>query len=153
MRNKRKAVARVGIIFLVALILAISIAAFYIFYFPTYHSTSNPDTMKLQPFTLNLNTSTLSGTVSVESNSLISTLGLYINGTYVGSFNYSEIKLAMTTLVGNYPDAFSIAYSASPASMPMMANISLAQNKAYMITMIATFDDGSHCNATTIVHT
>jgi len=154
MRNeKRSAVARVGIIFLVAVIIAIAAAAYYIFYFPT-RPTSNPDTITLNSFTLNPQTSTIMGTVRFESNTQIATLGLYINGTYVGSENYSTIKSMLTPLVGgNYHYVYSLAYSVSNSTMPMISNVSLAQNKTYLIMMIATFDGGSQCNGTTSVHT
>lgn len=153
--ERRSAVARVGIIFLVAVIIAIAAAAYYIFYFPTsYRSTSNPDTITLNSFSLNAQTSTLTGTVRFESNTQISTLGLYINGTYIGSENYSMIKSMLTPLVGgNYHYAYSLAYSVSSSTFPMMSNISLAQNKAYSIMLKATFDDESQCNGTTTVHT
>jgi hypothetical protein len=153
--EKRSAVARVGIIFLVAVIIAIAAAAYYIFYFPTtYRSPTNPPTINLGSFALNPQTSTLTGTVKFESNSQISTMGLYINGTYIGSENYTTIKSELTPLVGgNWKYAYSLSYSASSSTFPAMSNISLTQDKAYLIMLKATFDDGSQCNGTTTVLT
>ena len=153
LRDKRRsAVARVGIIFLVAVIIAIAAAAYYIFYFPT--STSNPDIITLNSFSLNAQTTSLTGTVKFESHTQISTLALYINGTYIGSENYSMIKSMLTPLAGgNYDYEYSLTYSASSSTFPMMSSISLAQNKAYLIMLKATFTGGSQCNGTTTVRT
>jgi hypothetical protein len=150
--NHRRAVARVGVIFLVVMIIAVALAAFYIFYFPnSYHSTSNKDTLTLTSFTLNPQNSTLKGTVNMASNSLISTLGLYINGTYFGSETYSTIKSMMTTLVGgNYKYTYSLAYT---KSLPTNSSITFVQNKTYLIVMTGTFSDGSTANGTITVHT
>ena len=54
---------------------------------------------------------------------------------------------------GSYPYMYSMMYSASPYSMPMMGNYHFIANRTYTITMMAQFDDGSYCNATETIHT
>jgi hypothetical protein len=149
--GKRKAVAHLGIVSLIVVIVGIS--AFAIYYGYTIdHSSASANAITLQSFSLNPATPSLAGTINVESNSQISMMSLYINGTYMGSFNYGEMRSMMNTMMGgNYPYMFSMMYSATGISMPMMANYHFVQNRAYTITMMAAFEDGTHCNATIIV--
>jgi len=144
-----KAITQISVISLVALILGISAVGLYFGYSISNH-TAQGNTVTLQSFSLNPSTSNLTGLIKVNSNSPLVRMNLFINGTFMGSFNYSNHYGMMSTMVGGY--TYSMLYSWYPSSMPMMRNYPFMANRTYMITMMATFEDGSVCNATNFVH-
>ncbi len=79
-------------------------------------------------------------------------MSLYVNGSFMGSFNYSNHYGMMNTMMNGHPYAYSMMYSWYPNSMPMMRGYPFMANRTYMVTMMATFVDGSVCNATTFIH-
>lgn len=78
----------------------------------------------------------LLGTVFVNSSVPLQTLQLYINGTFEGTTNYS-----------NKFTNYAIGYKSSPNN-PVMPIVS---GKSYDVTFVATFQDGSVSNASTVV--
>lgn len=147
-----KALAHIGIIALIAVILGVSAVGLYFGYTLSNHSTVQANAVSLQSFFLNPSTSNLTGSIKVNSNSPLMRMSLYINDTFMGSFNYSNHYGMMSTMMGGYPYAYSMMYSWYPGTMPMMQNYQFLHNRTYMIRMMATFEDGSVCNATTFVH-
>jgi hypothetical protein len=150
-----RAVSHTGTIVIVVVILAIASVGIYFGYSLSGHPATQTDKLTLQGFSLNPASSNLTGTVSVDSNSPLARMTLFMNGTNVGSFDYGTSRngLMMSTASGSYPYMGSMMYSAYPATMPMMSNIPMMQGRTYMVTMMATFEDGSTCNATTTIHT
>ena len=150
-----KTVSHRGAIVIIVVILAIAAVGVYFGYSLSGHPATQTNKLTLQGFSLNPATSNLTGTVSVQSNSPLARMTLFMNGTNVGSFDYGtgHNGMMMSTTAGSYQYMGSMMYSAYPATMPMMANISMMQGRTYMATMMATFEDGSTCNATATIHT
>jgi len=148
-----KGVAHVGVICLIVVILGVSAVGVYFGYSLSGHSATQTNKLTLESFSLNPSTSNLTGNVSVDSNSPLVRMALYMNGTLVGSFNYSNHTGMMSTMMGSYPYSYSMMYSAYPYTMPMMARIPMMQERVYMVTMMAVFEDGSTCNSTAFIHT
>ncbi len=147
-----KAISHIWTVSLIAAILGLSVVGLYFSYSLSNHSTIQANSLSLQSFSLNPSTSNLTGNIKVNSDSPLVRLSLYINGTFMGSFNYSKHYGMMTTMMGDYPYAYSMMYSWYPYAMPMMRNYQFTYNRTYMVTMMATLEDGSMCNATTFVH-
>jgi len=158
-----KALSNVGIVSLVVVILGVAAVGIYFGYSLSNHtaqsnnvststSVSLANAVTLQSFSVNPGTSNLTGNINVNSHSQLMKMSLYINGTFMGSFNYSNHYGMMSTMMGGYPYAYSMMYAWNPGSMPMMRSNQFIAGKIYMITMMATFEDGSVCNATTYVH-
>jgi len=148
---KEKEISHIGIISLCVIILGISAVGLYFGYSLSTHSVIQTNALSLQSFSLNPSTSNLTGTIEVHSNSPLIRMSLYINGTYMGSFNNFDRYGMMSTQMGSYPYVYSMMYSSYPETMPMMKNISIMPNRTYMVTMMAIFEDGSTCNATTVI--
>jgi hypothetical protein len=146
-----KAVSHIVTISIIVVILGISAVGLY-FYSLSSHSVAQANTVTLQSFSLNPSTSNLTGNVKVNSNSPLVRMSLYMNGTFMGSFNYSNHNGMMSTMMGGYPYAYSMMYSWYPGTMPMMKNFQFMSNRTYMVTMMATFEDDTTCNATTFIH-
>ena len=69
-------------------------------------------------------------------------MGLYINGTFMGSKNYTGMITSGT---------YSMMYTANPQSMPKMSTMSMVSGRSYMVTMTAMFSDGTRCSASSTV--
>jgi hypothetical protein len=151
MERKRLAVANLILVSITAVLVVASAVGIYFAYSFSIHKTN---TIALQSFSLSPSTSTLSGTINIQTNSQISNMRLYVNGTYLGSLNYNTMRSMMGSMMGgNYAYRYSMMYSVSPELMPMMGNYQFLQNRTYMLTMMATFDDGSVSNASAFLHT
>ena len=103
-------------------------------------------------FALNPVISNLSGTLWVSSNSPMVRMDLYLNGTFVGSYNYSVSQM-MSRMMGSTPFMYSMMYPAYPRSMPMLADIPMENDKTYVVTMAATFQDQTSCGGIATVRT
>lgn len=124
-----RAVSHTGAIVIIVVILAIAAVGVYFGYSLSGHPATQTNELTLQGFSLNPATSNLTGTVSVESNSPLARMTLYMNGTDMGSFDYGtgHSGMMMSTTSGSYPYMGSMMYSAYPATMPMMANFPMMQ--------------------------
>jgi hypothetical protein len=154
MKNRRKAIAQLGSI-LIIVILGASALGIYLGYTLFNHQASAAsNSISLQGFSVNAQTNTIAGIIKVDSNSQVARMTLYVNGTYIGYTIYGAMQSMMSRMMGgNYAYMYSMMYSVSRASMPMVSSYQFLQNKTYMITMMANFDDGSYCNASAIAHT
>jgi len=151
--GESKAISYVGTISLLAVLLGISAVGIYLAY-STSHPIVSANSLVLQSFSITPASSTVTGKVRVNSNSQLSTMRLYVNGTYLGYYNYSYMRSMMSSMMGSsYPYEYSMLYSASRASMPMFANYPFMTNRVYNVTMMATFGDGSTCYSYVMVHT
>jgi hypothetical protein len=147
-----KEVSKFGTIFILIVVLGISAAGIYFGYSLSIHSVTQSEKLTLRDFSLNPIMSNLTGTIGVQSNSPLIRMALYLNDTYMGSLNYSNHYVMMSTMMGNdYSYSYSMKYSAYPGTMPMMSKIRMMQNQTYIVTMMATFGDGSTCNASTVI--
>src|SRR5579872_19536 len=129
-----KAVSHIGAISFIILILGISAVGLYFSYSASNHSTTTiqtADAVSLQSFSLNPGTSNLTGSIKVNSNSPLARMTLYVNGTFMGAFNYSNHYGMMSTMIGSYPYAYSMMYSWNPGSMPMMRDNQFMPGRTY----------------------
>lgn len=97
-------------------------------------TTSQTNSIMMQGFTFDPSTSNLSGTIVVNSRSPMIHMDVYINGTMMGTFNYSS-----TGKTGTY----SMMISATPKLMPMMSRMLVQSGASYDVMMVAHFSDGS----------
>ncbi|MGA2876792.1 MAG: hypothetical protein ABSE82_14810 [Nitrososphaerales archaeon] len=145
---KNGAISKVISIAIAGILIALVILGIYLTYSMSGHTSSTTtntkasDNISLGGFSIDALTSNVSGTVLVNSRSTLVQMDLYINGTLMGSLNYTGM---MTS--ANY----SMMYSASPKSMPIMSTMLMVAGRSYMVTMIALFTDGTMCNASSIV--
>ena len=72
--------------------------------------------ISLSGFSLDPTTSNVTGTVLVDGRSSLIQMGLYINGTFMGSKNYTGMIASGT---------YSMMYTANPQSMPKMSTMSM----------------------------
>jgi len=147
-----KGFSHIGSISLIALILVISVVGLYFGYSVSNHAAVQANSVSLQSFSLNPSTSNLTGTIKVNSNSPLVRMSLYMNGTFLGSFDYSNYYGIMSTMMSGYPYVYSMIYSWYPSTMPIMNGFQFMSNRTYTVTMKATFEDGSIANSTTFIH-
>jgi hypothetical protein len=142
-------ISKVASASIVAILIAIVVFGGYLAY-----SMNNPkssassssivkDSISLAGFSLDPSRSNLSGTVLVTSSSPLVQTDLYINGTFMGSLNYTKEMMSNST--------FSLMYSVNPTSMLMMSRMPMVVGRSYKITLLARFNDGTRCNASSIV--
>lgn len=116
--------------------------------------------ISVEALSLNPSTSNLSSTVNVNSQSPIVRMDLYVNGTFIGSCNYTWSGSAVT---GNYGmglytrswsnGTYSMMFSIIPRYFPMMSGIRMMSEGSYLIKMVAYFKDGTnYTTSTTIYH-
>ena len=150
-----RTISHIGAMSGIVVILGIAAVGIYFGYSLSGHSVAQTNKLTLEAFSLNPSTSNLTGTVNVDSNSPLVRMALYMNDTYMGSFNYATScqGMMMCTTTGSYPFMYSMMYSAYPGAMPMMTNIPVMQGRTYVVTMMATFEDGSACNASATIDT
>ena len=106
-------------------------------------TTTQGNSLRLEGFSLNLSNSNLSGTLMMSSRSSLARMDLYINGTFMGSMNY-------TTGMA-YSSGYTMMFSTNPSSMPIMSRLTTASGKDYNVTMIAHFSDGTSCRGSAII--
>src|SRR3974390_1920466 len=99
-----KALSNIGAISLIAVILAVGALGVYFGYSLSNHTatvvqtnTVQSNVLSLQSVSLNPGTSNLTSNIKVNSNSQLMEMSLYINGTFMGSFNYSNHYGMMST--------------------------------------------------------
>jgi hypothetical protein len=115
---------------------------------------SAPDSLSVQALSLNSYNSNLSATVNMNSRSTLDRMDFYLNGTFIGSYNYlgnltiNGMFVMMTTRSAG---AYTIRFSFSSITMPMMSRISMVMSRTYAIRMVAFFRDGTNCSATSFV--
>ena len=145
---KNGAISKVISIAVAGILIAVVILGVYLTYSMSGHTSSTTtntkasDSISLGGFSIDALTSNVSGTVLMNSSSTLMQMDLYINGTLMGSLNYTGM---MTS--ANY----SMMYSASPKSMAMMSAMQMLAGRSYMVTMIALFSDGTRCYVSSIV--
>jgi hypothetical protein len=150
---KKGAVSHLGLVSLAVVLLGVSAVGLYFSYALGHSSTTNGtvnDAISLQNFVLNPVSSNLSGTIYVNSSSQIEQMRLYMNGTYLGSSNYSS-SFGMMSMMKNYPNMYYMMYSAGPLTFPSMSQLHFTAGRAYIVTMMAVFRDGHTCNASEFV--
>jgi hypothetical protein len=155
MTMKRNAISHLGIVTVAAVLLGVSVVGLYLSYSVIHLGTTTvtvteSNTISLDNFSINPATANLSGTVYVSSNSPISLMNIYLNGTYVGSLNYTG-NYSMMGMMKGYPSMYFTVYSALPKTMPMMSRFPMVEGREYVVRMMATFRDGSICNASEII--
>jgi hypothetical protein len=145
---------------LFVIVIACIIVAFGLYlavpYFLSTSSASN--NISVQSVSLNTSDSNLSALVNVITHSPLIRMGVYINGTYIGSCNYTYSG-SMMRATGNYMSlttrrwsngSYTMMFSLTPRSMPMMSRIHMTAGAIYMIRIEAFFQDGTTYNATSI---
>ncbi len=103
-------------------------------------------------------TSNLTAYTNVKTISPLTSMSLFVNGSFVGSYNYTSGKkeccLRLSTTWSNGTSSF--LFTATPASLPKMNDwnwtvTGSASNRSYLITMVATFANKSSLNSTAII--
>ena len=84
-----KAISHIGAMSGIVIILGIAAVGIYFGYSLSGHSVTQTNKLTLQAFSLNPSTANLTGTVYVDSNSPLVRMALYMNDTYMGSFDYA----------------------------------------------------------------
>ena len=141
---KSNAISGVVSVSIVAILIAIVGFGAYVAYSSgdltgaTSSSSSLNNCISLSGFSLDAATSNVSGTVVVNGRSALIQMDLYINGTLMGSKNY-------TGMVSS--GMYSMIFSADPQTMPKMSTMSITAGRSYMVMMTAMFSDGTRCNA------
>ncbi len=145
----RDGISKVVVISLAAIVIAIAIFGGYLAYSlnnPNRNASSSSKTnasISLAGFSIDPVSSNLSGTVLVRSSSPLVQTDLYINGTFMGSVNYTKGMMSNST--------YSLMYSTNPRFMPMMSRMQMVAGRSYMITLMAVFSDGTRFNASSAV--
>lgn len=139
--NQKKAISSVSMIVVVVVMIAIVALGAYLVYssniLGTTTTSQQPSSISLSGFSINPATSNLSGSVVVNSKSSLMRMDVYINGTMMGSLNYTSMKTGM----------YSLMFSTSPEIMPMMSRMSMQAGKSYTVMMVAHFSDGTKYTA------
>lgn len=154
------------VLILVAIIIAASIFAFY-FATTTLNAGKNNNTVLLEALSVNSSSSNITASINlVRNTSSLVRMGLYINGTFVGAYNYTGNTSGGTQCCIRMMNAwnngtYSMWFMATPYSMPMMNQMNLGggsgygccmAGRSYLITIMCTFANGEEYNATSIVH-
>jgi len=146
---RKNGISKVVSISIVAILIVIVVLGVYLAYCPnntngvTSTNSRLSDSISLAGFSLNPLNSSVSGTVQVSGSSPLVQTDLYINGTFMGSLNYTRGMMTGST--------YSMAYSINPRSMPMMSRMQMVAGRSYMITLMALFSDGTRYNASSVV--
>ncbi|MDA4111393.1 MAG: hypothetical protein OK439_02560 [Thaumarchaeota archaeon] len=147
--TRKSGISKIASISLTAILIVIVVLGVYLVYSlnnsngVTSTSSRLIDSISLAGFSLDPLNSNVSGTVQVISSSPLVRTDLYINGTFMGSMNYTRGLVTGST--------YSMMYSINPGSMPMMSRMHLVAGRSYMITLMALFSDGTRCNASSVV--
>jgi rusticyanin len=122
-------------------------------------TSSSTSQVSIEALSLNPSTSNLSSTVNVNSQSPIVRMDLYINGTFIGSCNYTW---SGSTVAGNYGlglttrswnnGTYSMMFSVFPKYFPMMSGVRMMSGGTYMIRMVAYFQDGANYTTSTAIY-
>jgi archaellum component FlaF (FlaF/FlaG flagellin family) len=175
LRAKKSAVSTVVLILVIALVIASALAV----YFATFRSTVAPtenlgnsntsnvnnNNISIQAISVASSTSNLTATVNVSNSSALTRMSLFINGTYVGSYNYTQNGWGYECFrwMRAWSNGTSSFYfTATPYWMPMMGNWNwgfyggmmgggMYYHRSYMVTIMATFADGSRSNASVTI--
>ncbi len=89
-------------------------------------------------------------------------MSLFINGTYVGSYNYTTGHCCLRMMRSWSNGTSSYYFTATPYWMPMMNKWNWDDyggmmgghyegHRSYMVTMMATFENGGASNASVII--
>jgi hypothetical protein len=142
----KRAISTIVAVSIAAILIAVAGLGTYVAYssgdlFGATTSSTQGNCISLSEFSLDAETSNVSGTVLVNGRSPLTQMDLYINSTYMGSRSYT----------GMSSGSYSMMYYADPQSMPQMSSMPMTAGRSYMISMTAMFSDGSHCTASSVV--
>lgn len=147
MRTKAAGLSKVAATVIALILIAVAIAGIYIA-LPSYFHSNSTSSFSVEALSLNTS-SNLSSSVNVNSQSHLVRMDLYINGTFIGACNYSWIGstimsngIPVTTRSWNN-GTYSMMFSISPQYLPRMSGIHMMYNAAYMVEMVAHFQDGA----------
>lgn len=149
---------------MLVLALAVVIASAFAIYFAAGGTMFGASPQKsadisVEALSIDASTSNLSVTLNVNNNFALTRMSLFINGTFVGSYNYSsngadQCCLRIVNTWSNGTSSF--FFTATPYWMPMMANWSWeccgmmggnGSYRSYEITFMAMFANGRSYNA------
>jgi rusticyanin len=123
--------------------------------------TSGKNKIAIEALSLDPSTSNLSSTVNVNAppSSPLVRIDLYLNGTFVGSCNYTRagagwmmdngLAVVGTRSWGN--GTYSMTFSVSPGVMPMMSEIPWSAGSLYMVRMVGMFQNGATYNVSSTI--
>ncbi len=125
------------------------------------NSGSTNDKISIESLSVASSTSNLTATVNVDNSSALTKMSLFINGSLVGSYNYNQNSAGYCCMrMMRYwtNGTFSFFFTATPYYMPMMGRWNWGccmmggrYYGSFVITMMATFADGSATNATAVI--
>lgn len=135
----------------IALILVIVAVSGIYFVASPYFNRNATSKISVEAVSINTSSSNLSSTVNVNSQSPLVSMDLYINGTFIGSCNYtwrgSTIMSANNGLHFSTRTwsngTYSMMFSVSPRDFPMMSGIRMTWGSTYNVRMVAHFQDGA----------
>jgi hypothetical protein len=163
-----KLITILALAFLVALAPLIYLALDTVYTAGSPNTTQNAASkISVEALSVDSSSSNLSATLNVKNSSAIMKMSMFINGTLVGSYNYTQNGwgyecFRMMQSWGNGTSSY--YFTANPYWMPMMGNwnwsyyaggggmmMGSGYHRSYSITMMATFADGSIANAPTVI--
>ena len=124
---KSRAISGVVTIAIVAILIAIVVFGGYLAYSSSdltgakSSSSSLNNCISLSGFSIDPATSNVSGTIVVNGISPLIQMDLYMNGTFIGSRNYTGMMDSGT---------YSLMYSADPQSMPKMSTMPMVAGRS-----------------------
>lgn len=138
-------------LFAVVIALVLVVVAIASIYFATasFSRSNASSNISVEDLSLNTSSSNLSSTINVNSQSQLVRMDLYINGTFIGTCNYNWVGSTMMSngvplAIRNWNNGtYSIMFSISPQYFPMMSGIRMLRGVAYMIEMVAHFQNGA----------
>jgi rusticyanin len=134
-------------------VLAITAVSGIYFLVSSYFHSNTSSQISVEALSLDTSTTNLSSTVNVNSQSPLVRMDLYINGTFIGSCNYTRVGSSMmsngieTTTRSWSNGTYSLTFSVSPKYLPMMAGIRMMLGGIYAVRMVAVFQNGATYNA------
>lgn len=135
----------------IALVLAIVAVSGVYFAVSSFFNSNVANTISIEALSLNTSSSNLSSTVNVNSQSLLVRMDLYINGTFIGSCNYTWKGSTMMSANNGLHfstrtwsnGTYSMMFSVSSKYFPIMSGIRMIWGSAYNVRMVAHFQDGA----------
>jgi hypothetical protein len=145
---------------LVAVILVASGVTIYFVYYTPKNNNNETRVLSLQALAVDSSTANISANLNIARNSSnLIRIGMYVNGTYLGSYNFTGSSACCLTMMKEWNNGtLSYYFSVTPYYMPMMNHYSMGMGGGYwksdrncMITIMATFANGERYNATALV--
>jgi hypothetical protein len=148
-----------------AIIVVASASAVYFSMFkaPIGQNNDHSNQISIEALSVSSSTSNLTATVNVKNSSLLSRVSLFINGTYVGSYNFTRNSWGAECfkVMRFWSNGTSSYYfTVTPYWMPMMGRWNWGDyggmmggndHKNYVVTMEAYFANGDTSSTTAII--